>query len=46
MCTLNDASYMDIIPFDDLLICYVKTGILLYYTKDLNKLAKLGSYTY
>jgi hypothetical protein len=46
MYTLNDASYMDVIPFDDLLICYVKTGILLYDTKDLNKLVKLGYYTY
>lgn len=46
MYTLTDAFYTDVIPYDDLLICYVNTGVLLYDTKDLNRLTKLGGYNY
>jgi hypothetical protein len=46
MYTLKDAEYLDVIPYDDLLICYVKTGILLYDTRNVNNLTRLGSYTY
>ena len=46
MYTLNDAQYLDVIPYDDLLICYVSKGILLYDTKNVNSLVKLGNYSY
>jgi hypothetical protein len=44
--TLTDGNYLDVIPYDNLLICYVKTGLILYDMSDLNKLVKLGDYKY
>jgi hypothetical protein len=46
MYTVSDANYVDVIPYDDLLICYVTTGIVLYDARDVNKLVKLGSYNF
>ena len=46
MYTLNDASYKDVIPYDDLLICYTSAGLLLYDMTDLNKLVKVGGVKY
>lgn len=46
MYTLTDANYMDVIPYDDILICYVNTGIILYDISNLNKLKKIGSMIY
>lgn len=46
MYTLTDGVYYDVIPYDDLLICYMSTGIQLYDTRNLNSLAKLGKFTY
>jgi hypothetical protein len=44
--TLKESTYFDVIPYDDLLICYVRTGILLYDTRNVNQLVKLGSFNY
>jgi hypothetical protein len=44
--TLKESTYFDVIPYDDLLICYVRTGILLYDTRNVNQLVKLGSFYY
>ena len=44
--TITESTYFDVIPYDDLLICYVRTGILLYDTRNVNQLVKLGSFNY
>ncbi|HEV7331090.1 MAG TPA: hypothetical protein VGN63_08635 [Flavisolibacter sp.] len=46
MYTLKDDTYLDVIPYDDLLICYVQSGILVYDTKNLNQITKLGNFVY
>jgi hypothetical protein len=46
MYTLTDDVYVDVIPYDDLLICYTRTGLLLYDMSDLNNLVKLGNFKY
>ncbi|ANE50543.1 hypothetical protein [Flavisolibacter tropicus] len=46
MYTLKDGNYQDVIPYDNLLICYVSTGIILYDISNLNQLIKLGTYAY
>jgi hypothetical protein len=46
MYTVKDGNYLDVIPYDNLLICYVSTGLLLYDISNLNQLTKLGTYTY
>jgi hypothetical protein len=46
MYTLNDGMYYDVIPYDDLLICYVSKGIILYDTKNVNSLTRLGTFNY
>lgn len=43
MYTLKDAVYKDVIPYGDLLICYISTGILLYDMSDLRELKLLGT---
>ena len=42
MYTKNDGDYMDVIPYDNLLICYVKTGILIYDISDPGNISKVG----
>jgi hypothetical protein len=44
--TIKDAEYYDVIPYDQILICYVKTGILLYDISNPANPVKLGNYQY
>jgi hypothetical protein len=44
--TIKDAEYYDVIPYDQILICYVKTGILLYDISNPGNPVKLGNYQY
>lgn len=46
MYTLKDAAYKDVIPYDDLLICYTTEGLLLYDMTDLNNLVKVSNIKY
>lgn len=46
MYTVRDASYIDVIPYDDLLICYVQDGLLVYDISDLNQIKKIGGVQY
>ena len=46
MYTMKDATYIDVIPYDKLLICYVSTGILLYDISNLEKITKVGDVKY
>jgi hypothetical protein len=44
--TKKDGFYMDVIPYDRLLICYVNTGILIYDATNLKNILKLGAVNY
>ena len=46
MYTMNDGYYMDVIPYNNLLICYVKTGIIIYDATDLRNLTRIGTIDY
>jgi len=46
MYTVKDGNFVDVIPFDQLLICYVSKGILLYDASDPGKIVKLGNVNY
>lgn len=46
MYTITDGSYIDVIPYGDLLICYVATGLFIYDISNLNQLIKIGTVTY
>jgi len=46
MYTIKEASYNDVIPYDNLLICYVSTGILIYDISNMNQIQKVGTITY
>jgi hypothetical protein len=46
MYTIKDGNYMDVIPYDQLLVCYVKEGLLLYDISNLQKITKLGNINY
>ena len=46
MYTKNDGFYMDVIPYNNLLICYINTGILIYDASDLQNIIRLGSVKY
>ncbi len=46
MYTLKDGDYRDVIPYGDVLICYVRTGIILYDMKNLDSLVQLGTFKY
>ena len=46
MYTLKEANFVDVIPLDDLLICYVTDGLLLYDISNLEKITKLGNVKY
>ena len=46
MYTKNDGYYMDAIPYDNMLICYVKTGIVIYDASDLRNIVRIGAVNY
>jgi hypothetical protein len=47
MYTRNDATeYRDVIPVDNILLCYVSTGLLIYDVSNLNNIIQVGSYTF
>jgi len=46
MYTVKDGNFIDVIPIDQLLICYVLNGILLYDASDPGKIVKLGNMNY
>ena len=41
--TKSDGTYLDVIPYDNLLICYVSNGILIYDATDLRNIVKIGT---
>jgi hypothetical protein len=44
--TINDADYVDVIPYENLLICYVTNGLLLYDIANLKSIVKIGNVGY
>jgi hypothetical protein len=46
MYTKTDGNYMDVIPYDNLLICYVKTGLIVYDATDPKNIVKVGLMNY
>jgi hypothetical protein len=46
MYTLRDDSYIDVIPYNNQLICYVVRGIIIYDITNLNQIVKLGEVRY
>ncbi|HMK26778.1 MAG TPA: hypothetical protein VK483_12180 [Chitinophagaceae bacterium] len=46
MYTVNDGSYLDVIPYGNLLICYVASGLLIYDISNLNQVLKVGTVNY
>jgi len=46
MYTLKDENYMDVIPLDNFLLCYVGSGLSIYDKTNLNKLVKISSLAY
>lgn len=46
MYTVNDGNYFDVIPYGNLLICYVATGLHIFDISNLNQLVKVGTVNY
>ena len=46
MYTKTDGNYMDVIPYQDMLICYVKTGIIIYDASNPANIVKVGTVNY
>src|SRR5258706_4935575 len=46
MYTKSDGDYIDVIPYENMLICYVKTGIIIYDVTDLKNIVKIGTVNY
>jgi len=46
MYTKTDAYYLDVIPYNNLLICYINTGIAIYDASDLRNIVKVGTLNY
>ena len=46
MYTIKDASFKDVIPYENLLICYVSTGLQIYDISNLNEIVKVGTVNY
>jgi hypothetical protein len=47
MYTIRDGeNYVDVIPYDNLLICYVKKGLLVYDISNLNQIVKVSTINY
>ena len=44
--TRNDGGYMDVIPYDNMLICYVQTGIIIYDATNPRNIIKVGTVNY
>ncbi|MFI5130605.1 MAG: LVIVD repeat-containing protein [Chitinophagales bacterium] len=44
--TKTDATYMDVIPYDNMLICYVRTGIIIYDASNPVNIVKVGTVNY
>ena len=44
--TKNDGTYIDVIPYDNMLICYVQTGIIIYDASDAGSIVKVGTVNY
>lgn len=46
MYTLKEENYMDVIPLDNFLLCYVGSGLTIYDKTNLNKLEKINALVY
>jgi hypothetical protein len=46
MYTKKDGFYLDVIPYDSLLICYISAGILVYDASNTKNILKLGTVNY
>ena len=46
MYTITDGNFKDVIPYDDILICYVSTGLLIYDISNLEQIKKVGEVNY
>jgi hypothetical protein len=46
MYTLKDANYIDVIPYENLMIAYVSTGLLFYDISNLSQVTKVGKVDY
>ena len=46
MYTITDGNYLDVIPCDNLAICYISTGLLIYDISNLNQVVKVGTINY
>jgi hypothetical protein len=46
MYTINDANFTDVIPYENILICYVSDGLLLYDISNLKNIVKVGNVSY
>jgi hypothetical protein len=46
MYSVNDGNYFDVIPYGNLLICYVSTGIFIYDISNLNQVVKVRTINY
>jgi len=46
MHTITDGDYRDVIPYNNILIAYVSTGLLIYDISDLKKITKIGTVNY
>lgn len=42
MYTKNDGNFLDVIPYDNMLICYVSNGLLIYDISELRNIVKVG----
>ncbi len=46
MYTVNDGNYFDVIPYGNLLICYVVTGLYIFDISNPNQIQKVGTVNY
>ncbi len=46
MYTMKDENYMDVIPLNNFLLCYVGNGLTIYDKSNVNKLEKISSLAY
>ncbi len=46
MYTVTHGNYIDVIPYDNLLICYIATGLLIYDISNLGQIVKVGTISY
>jgi hypothetical protein len=43
MYTKNDGYFIDVIPYDNMLICYMNNGILIYDISNPGNIVKIGT---